>query len=342
MSKLIVDVVKIGAVEPHPDPETTALELVKVKGWQCVVKKGSFKEGDFAVYFPLDSVLTEQVSEAIGVTKYLSKGRVKAARLRGTPSYGLLWPLKEGIRAGYVELESKNVGDDCAELLGVTKWEPPLNLNTIDAETSHPLFHKYTEIENYRNYPNVLQEGEEVVFTEKIHGENSRRGLVEGIFMAGSHNMRLKESESNRHWYTFDDKAKKLLRFLEDRGAVILFGEVFGWVQDLHYGMQKQGDVSQRVFDISINGRYMGYDEYKDVCTRFEVPTVPELYRGPFSFDKLMEFADSNSNLDGADNMMEGIVIRPVKERTDPFVGRVILKYVWDRYLNRKGGTEYK
>ncbi len=39
---------------------------------------------------------------------------------------------------------------------------------------------------------------------------------------------------------------------------------------------------------------------------------------------------------------MEGVVVTPVIERFDPKIGRVILKYVFDQYLTRHGGTEFK
>jgi hypothetical protein len=39
---------------------------------------------------------------------------------------------------------------------------------------------------------------------------------------------------------------------------------------------------------------------------------------------------------------MEGIVIRPIVEREDRRVGRVILKYLTDAYLFDKGGSDYK
>lgn len=38
----------------------------------------------------------------------------------------------------------------------------------------------------------------------------------------------------------------------------------------------------------------------------------------------------------------EGIVVRPVDERTHPAVGRVIFKSVSADYLLRKNGTEYQ
>ena len=33
------------------------IELVIIKGWQCVAKKGEFKPGDLCVYYEVDSYL---------------------------------------------------------------------------------------------------------------------------------------------------------------------------------------------------------------------------------------------------------------------------------------------
>jgi hypothetical protein len=62
------------------------------------------------------------------------------------------------------------------------------------------------------------------------------------------------------------------------------------------------------------------------------VPTVPVLYRGPFSLQKMKELADGNSTLTGADHIREGVVVKPVKERTHPKVGRLALKYIGIQY----------
>jgi len=349
MSSLIVDIVRVEEIKPHPDPETTALELAVVKGWQCVVKKGSMKAGDLCVYFPLDSILPEDVSDAIGVTKYLSKGRVRAAKLRGAPSYGLLWPMPPFTEYVY-ETKSDHPfwmahvfeeGEDVADLLGITKWEPPMEFSDADMETPHPAFLKYTEIENYRNFPNILEEGEEVVIREKVHGTNCRHALIDGIFMAGSHERRLKEGNS-RYWHSMSEEIKSLLQAVSNRGPVIAYGEVFGHkVQDLHYGLER-GNIAHRLFDISVQGIYQDEDVFVELCDKYSVPTMPVLYRGPWSFDVLEQFRDTDTKIEGGTNMMEGVVIKPVKERIHSETGRVILKYVWDRYLTRKGGTEKK
>src|SRR5450755_4251106 len=98
MSSLIVEVSKIDAVTSHANAD--ALELAVIKGWQCVVPKGKFKAGDRVVYVPVDSVMPDALAEAMNITKYLSKGRVRCAKLRGEPSFGVImdpadasWPI---------------------------------------------------------------------------------------------------------------------------------------------------------------------------------------------------------------------------------------------------------
>src|SRR5688500_18874964 len=88
MSTLIVEVSRIDLIQPHPN--AAALELAQIKGWQCVVPKGRYKDGEHVVYIPIDSVLPIELSDRLGITKYLSKGRVRCARLRGEPSFGVV------------------------------------------------------------------------------------------------------------------------------------------------------------------------------------------------------------------------------------------------------------
>jgi len=88
MSSLIVPVTTITKIRPHSNAER--LEIAEVLGWQVVIGKGTFSEGDRVVFIPPDSVLPKHQSDRFNVTKYLSNGRVKCAKLRGEPSYGLV------------------------------------------------------------------------------------------------------------------------------------------------------------------------------------------------------------------------------------------------------------
>ena len=345
MSELKVQVVKIDEIKVHNNADT--LELAIVKGWQIIVRKGEFKAGELVVYFPLDSVMPERLSEAIGVTKYLRSGRIVAAKLRGEPSYGLLWDKRkceEYIWPQPFDVRNYGEGDDLTVFLGVTKWEPPPIFNNEDDEKHHVLFEKYTDIQNMRNYPNTINDGDDVFITEKLHGANARHAYIDREFMAGSHNKRKKENENSKWWSVFSEDMRNLVKTVSEGNGnmpVIMYGEIFGWIQDLHYGF-KQGTFGYRCFGIRVGAKYMDYQDFVGTCTRYNVPTVPVLYRGPFTMAEVMKFSNSKSTIEGSDNIMEGVVVTPVIERFDHKIGRVILKYVFDQYLTRHGGTEFK
>lgn len=128
-----------------------------------------------------------------------SGGRVKATRLRGCPSYGFIMKIDE--TKGDDPYWS--IGQDVKDHFKVKKWEPPPEkCNDGDADRQHLRFHEYTKIENYNNFPEIFTEGEEVVFTEKIHGKNCRMGIIldtnkkgEAVWipMCGSHAVRRKK-----------------------------------------------------------------------------------------------------------------------------------------------------
>ena len=122
-------------------------------------------------------------------------GRVRAARIRGLQSFGFIMKIDpaQGDDPNWA------VGTDLREHFGVTKWEPPIENVDGEVESPHPAFHTYTDIEHLANFPDVIQPGDEVVFTEKLHGKNCRLGLIaesaDGgaitwTWMAGSHGQR--------------------------------------------------------------------------------------------------------------------------------------------------------
>ena len=126
--------------------------------------------------------------------------------------------------------------------------------------------------------------------------------------------------------------------------GIYLLGEIYGkGVQDLTYGTT---EPEFRLFDIYVGepgkGRYLDYDEKVRVCTDYNIPMVPLIYRGPFSKDKILEWTDGKETVSGRKlHIREGVVIRPVKERNDSKLGRVMLKSVSTDYLFRKNATEF-
>jgi RNA ligase (TIGR02306 family) len=332
MSTLIVEVCEIEKVLPHENAD--ALELAHIKGWQVVIPKERYAAGDLVTYIPIDSVIPEEHSERWGITKYLSNGRVRCARLRGEPSFGVI-----------VDREDKAwaLGLDVAEHYGITKYLPPVKIGAGDAAPAHGLFTEYTDVENLRNFPGVLADGEEVAVTEKIHGTNCRLGLINGEMMAGSMSVRRVRPErlaDSIYWQPLAQPGVEALltELGTGRRQVILYGEVFGSkVQSLNYG--QIGSLGFRAFDLLIEGKYVDADEFEKLCKQFDVPTVPALYRGPYSLAKIVELSQGNTIL-GADHIREGVVVRPAVERIDPKIGRVCLKYIGDQYLFAKGVTD--
>lgn len=394
MSSLIVEVCKIDAIKVHPNADK--MEIALIKGWQTCIAKNSFVKGQLCVYIPPDSVLPISLADRLNVSKYcipqknlngLVEGyRIRVARLRGEPSYGLLMAL---------ENPEWPVGKDVAALYGITKWEPPLRATDGDAEKPHPAFHEYFTLENIMNFPDVIKEGEEVVFTEKIHGCQAKAALIRDTdnqgnqifrFMCGSHTVRRKELQTQRKRHpvfqdgkpltTIDETGKEkeaewfyettsrsrfwevldkpgikdlLIDLCNGQRNVIIFGEIFGDVQDMKYG-HEAGKWSFRVFDISIDGKYMDYDDKVQACAKHLVTMVPQIYRGPFSKEKVQAFVGGLTTICDADEAgpfkeREGIVITTVKERTEnhpgKFFSRTALKAINFKYLERKNATEY-
>ncbi len=331
MSSLIVEISRIQQLLPHANADR--LELAHVKGWQCVVPKGQYAIGDLVTYVPPDCVIPAALSDRLGITKYLSNGRVRCARLRGEPSFGVIFNREDN---AWPE------GHDVADWYGITKYVPPMRPSVGDAETPHGLFVSYTEIENMRNFPTIFNEGEEVVATEKIHGTNCRIGLIvsSGVptWMAGSKSVRRKRPSDEAiatdlywHPYSIPNVREMIESIAATHRQVILFGEVYGKVQSLRYGVP--GGIAFRAFDLLVDGKYTDFDRFSELCQSHGVERAPTLYRGPFSLDVIKNLAEGDSAIPGAKNIREGVVVRPVIERIDPKIGRVVLKYIGDGYL---------
>jgi len=348
-SELVVPVVKLVNVRPHSNAD--ALDLCDVLGYQMCVPKGKYKGGEMAAYFPADTLLPAEWADKFGVRKYLKgkeQDRVGRVRLRGEPSFGLIADIPEGV--------DWKEGDNVAAHYSCRKYEPPIKVGCGDAaaydEQVDPYFEKFTDVQNGRIFTDVLVEGEEVVFTEKINGTNCRVGSVGGRTVAGSMEVRRKspvrkmadgteeiigfedeDIKKSTYWFPWSiGGVRELMKSYSPHTTAILYGEVYGGsVQSLDYGVAKGKGLGFRAFGLRVGGKFLDWDEFISICAKYGVETVPVLWRGPFSMAKAKELADGKSEM--AEHIREGCVVYPVNERTDPRVGRAILKFI---------GTEYE
>ncbi|MFJ8666928.1 RNA ligase (ATP) [Streptomyces sp. NPDC093600] len=343
----------------HAHPNADALELAQVGLYRAVVAKGAYRSGDAALYIPEQAVLPAALVEELGLTGRLAgkaSDRVKAVRLRGELSQGLVCRPKALADVDLVRAAAE--GTDFAEVLGITKWAPPIPPTMSGDVEAAPDLLPWVDIENLQRYPDIFEPGEPVVLTEKLHGsaclmtyfaEDGRVQVSSKGF--GAKGLALTEDPRNLYWRAIlgHDVPAVAARLAERLGArrVGLFGEVYGsGVQDLGYGADaRTTDLCYAVFDVSaeIDGEVRWLDAAA-VLEPGELPLVPRLYTGPYDLAVVLDLASGRETVSGRGlHLREGVVIRPVTERYSPVVGgRAIAKAVSPAYLTRKGGTEYE
>lgn len=336
MSEHKIEVVRLGPVEKHPNADTLAVTMVH-GGYPAIVRLGEFHEGDLAVYLPIDSLVpVADPRFAFLASKAHADGRarIKAAKLRGIFSMGLLVPAQEGWQEG----------QDVAAALGVGKWEPQPDTSGESAPTPSGMV-PYYDPDGLRRYP-VLVVGEEVEITEKLHGANARYLHDGATFHVGSHGNWKADNATSTWWKAarrYDLAAK-----LATRPGLAFYGEVYGAVQDFKYGCDP-GEIRLAVFDVwdTGTGRWLDADDRHALCFALDIPEVPMLFRGPWD-PALVSLAEGPSTVPGAPHVREGIVVRTVKERAAIWLHtapdgsrfeeaiRCVLKYIGEGYMTRK------
>jgi RNA ligase (TIGR02306 family) len=386
--------VKVRKIKLMPHPKADRLDIAVVDDYQSCVRKGDFVDGDLAIYIPEGAVLPTYVLKEVGLwneaeNKGMAAGeqgdRIHAVRLRDVLSQGVLLSI-QGFRNICTELEAGGAwtveqmkhfnfiyyeagvqeGEDVQDLINVTKYKPELP-PFMEGDIMELFDHtRHFDLESAQAFPEILQDGEEVVMTEKLHGIFCEVGVIAGLnddrlldgnMFATSKGFAndgivFENTERNasvnvyqkillRLQHQFKQVAERVNANYEGRPdgptSVFILGEIFGMGsgQDLHYGLT---DIDFRVFDIyegpPTQGRFLDYDEVVEVCDGV-LHTVPLLYRGPYSKQAILTHRDGKTTF-GESNVREGGVVKTTKERRDIELGRVILKFVSPDYHTRK------
>lgn len=360
-------------ITPHNGADR--LEIAWVYGFQVIVQKDKYKIGDQLIYIPIDSLLPQWLEDNIFPADSkikLHNHRVRQIRIRGLASQGMLIDssvVSSKVNPSYLKLEQ-----DLKTILGITKYEPPQpgfaqtigNRKTRNRKHEHPLFHKYNGLDNIKWFPDLFQEGEEVVIQCKLHGTNARASKLP--FMAntlikkikklfglaprvekcyGSNNVDISAVTEFKGFYGSDIYGTcfdSIDVFNKIQLGEIFYGEIIG------PGIQKNYDYSLKehhfvVFDAKVlqsDGKFkwLNPDEVEELCKQRGFEYVPVLYKGPYNKELAYSLTKGPSIYDPKTKVREGIVIKATKDY-DVVGNKKALKWVSEEYLADKNNTDF-
>ena len=320
----------------NPIEGADAIEAAVVGGWTCVVKKGEYRVGDRAVYCEIDSWIPTEIAP------FLSKGkeprefegikgeRLRTIKLRGQLSQGLLLNLDQVIP----QTNSFAEGDDVSELLGIIKWEKPMNAQLAGmARGNFPSLIPKTDQERVQNLKKeialVAEAGLQFEITEKLEGSSMTVYLIDGEFGVCSRNLDLKETEGNAFWATARrDGIEAEMRAIADHGDFAIQGELIG--PGIQGNIYKLTQPEFRVFDVYDiqQGCYLNPDARRALVARMGLTHVPVLYidkdLGVGSVEEILQWAEGKSVM--GDTEREGIVFKECN-------GGMSFKAISNKYL---------
>ena len=287
------------------------LECAKVGGWNVVIPKNTYTEGELIAFIEIDSFvpnavapfLTKQGNEP---KEYLGiKGeRIRTIKLRGVISQGLIIKAPEG--AFYDQetglIQEYKEGLDLTAFYGIKKWESEdISEKNPEAKGLFPCFIPKTDQERIQNLTEKLEEWKaqnlrwEV--TEKLDGTSCTVYYKDGKIGVCSRNLELKYNEEalGVYWGTVKqyniDKALEAYCKLYDK-EIAIQGEIIGQkVQGNPYMLDTRkffmfsayyiksqeylNPVDARVLHFTLKGEYNASMDYAPLVEYFMGQKVP-------------------------------------------------------------------
>jgi RNA ligase (TIGR02306 family) len=328
---------EIYEIIPHTNADS--LEIAKVDGWQVVVRKGEFEQGQLIVYFEIDSWLPTEIAP------FLSKGKepkeylgVKGERLR---SIKLRKELSQGLIMSTDILKSKfygRVDDDVTLGLGVLKWERPVNANLAGfAKGNFPEFIRKTDQERIQNiFHKLTQEQRDDVYevTLKMDGSSMTMFQNNGETGVCSRNLELKIAGNENNSFVEMFQQLDIESDLKELGLnIAIQGELYG--QGINGNWESLDHHRFEVFDIfDIDKReYLSSESRRIITNKLGLKHVKEYQpRNLHSFNSVEDFLKFAEQPSINNKVAEGFVF---KSLTNP---EFSFKVVSNSYL--LGGGE--
>lgn len=316
MTRKLASIQEIKLIEPIDGADR--IELAHVLGWQCVVNKNQFKQGDLAVYFEIDSFLPirepfEFLRKSSFVTTPTEGFKLRTQKFKGVISQGLLLPV-----SSFPEISAPHIGDDVTHLLGVAKWTEE---HVTDARIIglRPFCIPRTEEIRIQAMPELLNEfaGIDYYITTKMDGSSHSIGVdqyTETFYVSG----RNYEYRNGSFWdfvqrREYGINARKFAE-KEHLTSFVIQGEFCA--PNIQGNKLKLKAPEWFVFTVIENGRRSGLYRTLDVCRALGLVNVPieetghDLTAKYPNIDALLKRAEGEYTCGGK---KEGIVIRPVE-----------------------------
>jgi len=287
------------------------IEKATVLGWSVVVKKGDFQVGDWCVFCEIDSILPDAPEFS-----FLRERRIRTVKLKGQISQGIVFPL-EGLRRFFAEEYGDNIplmeGLEVSELIGVTKYEPPIP-DDLAIKAVFPYFIPKTDETRIQSAPEMLLDFGYGYLTEKLDGQSATFYNWGGQSGVCSRNFELYEQSVNQ----FTTIGKNLT--IPNGFAVQ--GEIIG--PKIQSNIYKRADYEFYVFSVFdiVVSKYLILSEKNRFCDEHnltQVPFLETLYLDSRTTVTALEsLAVANSTLNPA-ILREGIVIRSLENDSKSF-----------------------
>jgi RNA ligase (TIGR02306 family) len=315
---MLASIQRISKIMPIPGADK--IERVSVLGWDCVVKKGLFKEGDLCIYVEIDTMIPQCfLSEKYDDRKtYI---RLQTVKLKGQISQGLVLPLNHlGCSLLHTDnldeytdvICNSDIGTDLTEFLKVKKYEKaiPIQLSGM-AKGSFPSFLVKTDEVKIQSAPELLEKMncKPYYITSKLDGTSFTCYKYEGKFGVCSRNLELKEGGSV-YW-----KIAREYNLMDMPDGHFIQGEIVG--ENIQGNPLKIKGHDLFVFNIGyIKGNvrlpYPYMLSWKEIL---DIKLVPVLEMGEnfkYTMEEIIRKAEGNYP---SGNLQEGIVVRSLDQK---------------------------
>ena len=338
-SEYICEVVRIEDLRPHGNADKLEIATIRTKhglsGYVIVVQKGSFKPGSLAAYVGTDCVVPLYPAppglEFLRDKTTRKEHRVRAAKLRGVFSEGILVPAPVGCILGHELSQEWGISQYVAPVKG-EPTAPGVSTGPGPTKNGHMLGWPDYSVTSLKKVPGLFLDGQMCSIDEKIHGANGRAGHYKGQLVVGSHHciktpilsawqsLARKICPRFLHKYVFPESkgyygediwtkaVKPYAEKMATKPNFVFYYEVYGpGVQPMHYGLKEPKVTFFDIWD-SETKTWLTKSECDSWFVYLGLPTPPNLYTGPYPGIEAVRMMAEGPSLYGG-NIREGVVV---------------------------------